>query len=460
MPKFESQEHYLASTIPPSAGPGGFSRRGLLKAGAGAGAALSVSGLLAACGGSSSGGTAASSTAKGSDSAAPAATGTVSIGSNASDAVPKKAYADLFAAFTAKTKIETKVNTVDHNTFQEQITNYLQGGPDDVFTWFAGYRMRFFASQGLAGDISDVWDKIGGDFSDAYKKAATGDDGKQYFVPIYNYPWVLMYRKSVFAEKGYTAPKTLDELNTLGAQMKKDGLDPISFADKDGWPAMGTFDILNLRVNGYDFHVSLMAGKESWEDPKVKKVFDTWKGILPLHASGSLGRTWQEGAQAVVKKSAGMYFLGTFASQQFAGADLADLDFVAFPEIDPAHGTDSIDAPIDGMMMSAKPKNADAAKAFLTYLASAEAENIYLKTDPGDVGANKNVDVSAYNDVQKKSAEIIGSTANIAQFLDRDTRPDFASTVMIPAIQDFIKNPNDIDGLTKSIEKQKKAIFV
>ena len=31
---------------------------------------------------------------------------------------------------------------------------------------------------------------------------------------------------------------------------------------------------------------------------------------------------------------------------------------------------------------------------------------------------------------------------------------------MIPALQEFIKNPNDIDGLTTSIEKQKKSIFV
>ena len=47
--------------------------------------------------------------------------------------------------------------------------------------------------------------------------------------------------------------------------MKKDGLTPIAFGDKDGWPAMGTFDILNMRINGYDFHVSLMAGKEAWD---------------------------------------------------------------------------------------------------------------------------------------------------------------------------------------------------
>jgi multiple sugar transport system substrate-binding protein len=430
-------------------------RRGFLKGAAGTGAALTLPTLLAACGGSSD-----TSSSSGGDTSA--ASGTVTIGSNASDDVPKKAYADVFAAFeTAKPKLKTKVNTVDHNTFQEQINNYLQGSPDDIFTWFAGYRMRFFASQGLAGDVSDVWAKIGANFSDSFKKASTGDDGKQYFVPIYNYPWVLMYRKSVFSERGYTAPTTMDELTTLGDTMKSDGLDPIAFADKDGWPAMGTFDILNMRTNGYDFHVSLMAGEESWQDAKVKEVFTTWASLLPYHQEGSLGRTWQEAAQALVQKKAGMYLLGTFASQQFTDpADLEDLDFIAFPSVNSEHGTDSIDAPIDGFMMASKPKNEAGAKALLEYLGSAEAENIYLKTDPGDVGANTQVDTSGYNSVQAKSAEIIGATKNIAQFLDRDTRPDFASTVMIPALQDFIKNPKDIDGLTSSIENQKKSIFV
>jgi len=31
--------------------------------------------------------------------------------------------------------------------------------------------------------------------------------------------------------------------------------------------------------------------------------------------------------------------------------------------------------------------------------------------------------------------------------------------VIIPALQQFIKNPKDIGGLTSSIENQKKSIF-
>ena len=402
MPKPSTHEEYLASIIPPSMAAG-VDRRVFMKGALGSAAALSLPALLAACGGSDDGASAEPDATK-------KATGTVTIGSYQSDDVPKKATAAMFDAFTAKSGVKNKVNTVSHNDFQENINTYLQGTPDDVFTWFSGFRMRFFASKGLAGDISDVWKTIGGDFAEGIKAASTGDDDKQYLVPTFNYPWVVMYRKSLWEEKGYTPPKTVDELNTLGATMKKDGLAPIAFADKDGWPAMGTFDILNMRINGYQFHVDLMAGKESWEDAKIKTVFDTWRGLLSLHQEGSLGRTWQEAAQGLVARKSGMYFLGTFAIQQFQGTDADDVDFFAFPEVDSAHGIDSIDAPIDGFMMSAKPKNEAAAKALLTFLASPEAENIYLKSDPSSVGTNKNVDTSGYNAVQKKSAEIIGAT--------------------------------------------------
>jgi multiple sugar transport system substrate-binding protein len=412
---------------------------------------LASSSVLTACGG-------------GSDSeAGPAAadatpTGTVSFGSNGSDDVPKAAYAAAATAFTTKSGVKIATNTVAHNDFQEQINNYLQGKPDDVFTWFAGNRMRFFAKQGLVSDVSDVWDDL--KMPESFKAAATAEDGKQYFVPLYNYPWAVFYRKSVFAAKGYTVPKTIDELKTLGAQMQKDGMAPIGFADKDGWPAMGTFDILNMRINGFQFHQDLMAGKEAWDSKQVKDVFNTWRDLLPLHEGNALGRTWQEAAQNLGNKKSGMYLLGSFVGQQFKGDVAADMDFFAFPEINPEHGTDSIDAPIDGLMMSAKPKNEAGAKAFLRFMGSGEGQDIYLKTDPNDVATAEDASTAGYNATQKKAAELIGSTKNIAQFLDRDTRPDFASPVVIPAIQAFLKNPKDVDGVTKSLQEQAKSIFV
>jgi multiple sugar transport system substrate-binding protein len=445
-----TEAEYLAQMVPASVSGAVMGRRGLFRAAAvGAGAAFGLPALLAACGGESGGG--AASTA--------AASGTLTLGSNASDPVPKKVLEDVLAGFkTANSGITVNVNTVDHNTFQENINNYLQGRPDDVFTWFAGYRMRFFAEKGLIGDISDVWSGLTG-FTDAFKASSTGDDGKQYFVPISYYPWAVFYRKSVWEKFGYTEPKTMDELVALCKQMQKDGLEPIAFADKDGWPAMGTFDILNMRVNGYQYHVDLMAGKSAWDAPQVAKVFDTWTSLLPYHQSASLGRTWQEAAQSLQQKKSGMYLLGLFVAQQFGEDEQDDLDFFTFPEIDSTIGADALDAPIDGWMMANRPKNEGAAKKMLGYLGTGEAGSVVGKSDPGTLAANSEADTASYGALKKKAAEIVGSAKSIAQFLDRDTRPDFASTVMIPSLQSYIKNPKDIAGILKSIEEQKKSIF-
>jgi multiple sugar transport system substrate-binding protein len=388
------------------------------------------------------------------------ASGTVTVGSNATTTpVERKAFAAVMARFTQQTGIKVKVNSVDHNTFQEQINSYLQGTPQDVFTWFAGYRMQFFAQKGLLHPIDDVWQQLKPDFSPALQAASKGLDGHFYFVPYYNYPWAVHYQKTLFKQKGYKIPKTWDQFIALAKQMKADGT-PMGFTDRDGWPAMGTFDYLNMRINGYDFHINLMHGKESWDSAKVKSVFNHWRELLPYYNAGALGKTWQEGAADLQNKKTGMFLLGTFVGSAYTdNAAHADLDFFPFPQINPKWQQDSVEAPIDGFLMSRKPKNIDGAKALMKYLGSPIAGEIRLRTDPNLVATNKRASTAHYNALQKKSVKLIAGAKHISQYMDRDTRPDFASTVMIQALQRFLNNPNDVNGLVKSIEKQKKAIF-
>lgn len=235
---------------------------------------------------------------------------------------------------------------------------------------------------------------------------------------------------------------------------------PLAFADKEGWPAMGTFDYINMRTNGYDFHIALMRGEESWDDDRVKEVFETWARLLPYHQEGALGRLWLDAARAVAKEEAAMYLLGMFVGQAFVGPSRKDLDFFAFPEINPEFGQDSVEAPIDGFMLSRDPDNVEGSKQLLEYLGGPEAQETYLAADPNNIAANLEADTSGYNALQQKAVELIATADNISQYLDRDTRPDFASTVMIPSLQEFINNPDDIDGLVKEIEEQKQSIFV
>jgi multiple sugar transport system substrate-binding protein len=379
----------------------------------------------------------------------------VTFGSNYSDPVDSEAI----AAAVEATGVPTTINTVDHNTYQENFNTYIQQ-PDDVVCWFAGYRMRAFARRGVVGDISDVWENLEG-FSEGFKTASSLD-GAQYFVPFYYYPWAIHYRKSVFEDAGYAIPTTWDELKALLDQMQADGIStPLAGANDGSWPQMGMFDMLNLRINGYDFHVSLMGGQEDWTSDEVKAVFAAWEELLPYYQPDANGRTWQDAATDWSNGESGLYLLGTFIASNFdpdTQQDIIDdIDFFAFPAINDEHGQDAVEAPIDGFMMAASPDNEEGAKALLAGLGSVEAIDAYISVNPAVVAANEGADTSGYNALQQKSVELVGAATYIAQFLDRDTDPDFAANVVGAALADFIADPSQIDTILSTVEEQKQT---
>jgi multiple sugar transport system substrate-binding protein len=155
-----------------------------------------------------------------------------------------------------------------------------------------------------------------------------------------------------------------------------------------------------------------------------------------------------------------MYLIGTFLTGQYKDqAIIDDIDFFAFPEIDKKYAQDAVEAPIDGFMMAAKPKNPDAAKEFLAYMGTAAAQEAYLNVDPSAVASSSKANTANYSAIQKKSAEFVGKAKQIAQFLDRDTNPEFASKVMGDAIASFLEDPSTITATLKSVEEKKIAIF-
>lgn len=430
------------------------SRRSMLKGVAGAAGLAAFPGLLAACGDDE--GTSASS---GGGFELGAASGELTIGSNYSNELPQMGLAAAAAAIP-NSDIMAAINEVDHNTFQENISTYLQN-PDDVIPWFAGYRMQFFAEQGLLGDLTDVWDAgLNDEMSSGFKTASTGLDGKQYFVPWAYYAWGVYYRPSLWADNGWEVPGTVDDLTALAADMDGSGITPFAFANDGFWPAMGTFDQLNFRINGYQFHVDLMAGRESWTDDRVKEVFATWETLLPTHQADPNGRTWEEAAAAVVNKEAAMMTIGTFIGSQFPEDEIEDLDFFPFPEINPEHGTSVVEAPIDGWMMAADPANEQAAKEMLYHFGTGTAQDAYLAEDPSVVAPSGSVDTSVWSALQNKVFSTVQDAEFVTQFLDRDTSPEFASNVAGPRIADFLADPGSIDSILEDMQSQAEVLLV
>ena len=386
------------------------------------------------------------------------ASGELTVGSNYSNDLPREGLHAALDAFPNE-NVTIALNEVDHNTFQENITTYLQN-PDDVIPWFAGYRMQFFAAQGLLGPINDVWEAgLNDTMSEGFKLASTGQDGQLYFVPWTYYCWGIHYRPSVFEQNGWTPPESMEDLMALASNMQDAGLVPFALGNDGRWPAMGTFDQLNFRMNGYQFHMDLMAGKESWTDDRVRNVFTEWEALLPFHQENPNGRTWEEAGSAFADGECGMMTIGNFVGIQFPEGDTSDLDFFPWPEMNPEFGTETIEAPIDGWMMAANPKNPEAAKELLYYIGTPEAQEAYLAVDPSVIGASLEIDASRYSPLQQKVLEAVSAAPTVTQFLDRDTSPEFASNVAGQAFADFLADPSSIDSILEEMQAQAEAIF-
>lgn len=426
--------------LTPGAGP---SRRTFLAGSAATAAAVAV----AACGSDSESEPSASA------SAGAAAGGSTTLGSNYGDATAKAAVQEMVDAFTAESGIAVAINV--NGTLNDQISSYLQGRPDDAFTWYAGERMRFFADQGLATPISDVWERISANQTEVMRELSTSSDGEQYLVPFRSAPWVMIYRKSLFADNGYEVPVTYDDFTELAGRMQADGLVPLAFGNSDGWPAMGYVDAINMRLNGHAFHIDLLAGDEKWTDPRVKAVFEQWRDFMPLYQSGAPGRSWDEAAVTLGDGEAGIYFLGTFAAEALPPELGDDLDFFTFPlfgnEWDSENAIDSV---TDGFMVSRDPENEEGAKALLEFLSTGAAQDIYARASGGVVSTALDADTSFYTPFQVRQQEIIAAANKIAQYMDRDTNPAFAGANGMQAfLADFIADPEqDLDPYLGNIQ--------
>ncbi len=391
------------------------------------------------------------------------ASGPMSFGARTVDESPTKQLKGLVAAYEKKSGNTVTYNATESNAFQNNLSQYLQGTPDDTFQWMAGYRMQFFAEQGLLEDISDVWKDIEDQYDSSYKIASTGLDGKQYFVPQSWYPWGLHYRKSMVAELGLDPENiaTWDDFMKLLEGTKNKGLIGYAMGNKGGWEAMGTFSILNVRMNGYDYHIDLLNGRQKWTDQKTIDVFNQFALLIPYMNKNFLDISWDGMRDLLLQKKCGAMMMGSWWANDFLAKsqeDYDDLWIVPFPEINPEFARDSIDAPVDGVSVASNGSNVEGGKKFAEWIGSEAGMLAAQAAGDTSLYANSRLDTSGYDAFNKQKLAVIGEAKNVMNFLDRDCRNDFAGTIVGPAIQNFMKAPADVNKIVDGMQEAWDAL--
>ncbi len=289
-------------------------------------------------------------------------------------------------------------------------------------------------------------------------------DGKQYGVYFKAANKSLIwYNTRVFENAGVSEPKTWDDFMKTAQTVYDSGVPPVSVAGAEAWTLTDWFENIYLSQAGPEKYDQLAQHKIKWTDPSVKEALTTLgevfgkKGFVAGGADGALQTEFPASVKQTFKggdqPGAGMVFEGDMVSLPISETKAeVGKDAKVFPF--PAVGAES--PAVVGGDAAVALKDSKGAQALLTYLASPDAARIWAEAG-GFISPNKNLDLAAYpNDVQRDIAKALIAAGDDIRFDMSDQAPQsFGGTPgkgEWKALQDFLKNPQDVEGTQKTLE--------
>lgn len=260
--------------------------------------------------------------------------------------------------------------------------------PPELMWIFPTFPLDEAIRQEQLTDLTEVWLQSG--LLDNHPVGLQGfslHDGKQYYVPL-AYSWVaIYYNKAIFAQYNLTPPQTWEEFLLVCDTLLANAVTPLALSGQSPTGIMW-FEYLNLRLNGAAFHRDLLAGNISYEDEHIRKVLESWQLLFTngyfienpyrFDDQTSLRAVIQGETEAKSQPKAAMILTDSLLVGALPADSQAELDYFSFPILDPSMPVAESVIPM-GYVTPVKAAYAPEAVAFLTYLASAEAQTTLAK---------------------------------------------------------------------------------
>jgi alpha-glucoside transport system substrate-binding protein len=274
----------------------------------------------------------------------------------------------------------------------------------------------------------------------------------------------VWYNVKVFEDAGVepaeTWPQFLESAKTINAS----GVPAYSIGGGPGWPLTDLFENIYLRTAGAEKYDQLAKHEIPWTDPSVKtalremaKVVGDTENIVGGR-NGALQTDFETSVSNVFSKNpkAAMVIEGDFVPGVVTHGlkPQTDYNVFTFPSIN-----NSPPSVMGSGNLFVMLRDNDATRAFMQYLATPEAAEIWAKIG-GFSSPNKKLDTSIYPDeILRETAGAIGE-AEIFRFdLSDVVPPELGATTgqgLWKLFQDFVRNPQDVDGIAQQMEQAAK----
>jgi alpha-glucoside transport system substrate-binding protein len=342
------------------------------------------------------------------------------------------------------------------------LSTAIQGGnPPDLAAVPNPGLMRDFQARGALKPIEFARDTVEQNFSPSWVELASVED--QLYGVFFKgaNKSTVWYSKAAFEDAGIEPPEDWDAFLEAAETLKQSGVPAYSIGASDGWVLTDLFENIYLRTAGPEKYDQLTNHEIKWTDPSVKEALTEMAKVLSDTenifggTSGALQTDFATSTNPVGKKppEAAMVIEGDFVAgviqTQTKAKPGTDFDFFEFPAIN-----DSPPVVMGGGDMIIMFKDNPASRAFLEYLATPEAAEIWVKRG-GFSSPNKEVDENAYPDPILKRSAVALAQAETFRFDLSDLTPSaFGGDAMFRILQDFTSNPDDVDGTAQKLEAE------
>jgi len=239
-----------------------------------------------------------------------------------------------------------------------------------------------------AGHLADLDDMDAmSNFSDVAKSAWQSDDGSASFcVPMASVIHGFIYNKDAFKELGIEAPNTEDEFFAALETIKADGTYiPLVMGTNDQWEA-ATMGYNNIGPNywkGEEGRQGLLKGTQKLTDDQWTAPYATMAKWAAYMGDGYEAQTYPDSQNLFTLGRGAIYPAGSWEISGFN--DQAEFEMGVFKppvkaEGDTCYISDHTDI---GLGMNAASKNPEAAKTFLSWVASPAFASIFGNALPG-----------------------------------------------------------------------------
>jgi ABC-type glycerol-3-phosphate transport system substrate-binding protein len=384
-----------------------------------------------------------------------------------------KQFADVISAFN-KIYPNVKINykPVGNNLPTVLATAIAGGHPPDMADIAQPGVVKQLVDQGKLKPITYAKSVIAKNFAPAWQQLGTFS-GKQYALVFKAAnKSVVWYNVPAFKQAGVKPPKTWAQLLNVAKTLKASGTPAYSIGGADGWTLTDMFENIYLRTFGPKKYNDLSAHKIKWTDPSVATALKTMAQVVgdTSNIAGGTSGALQYGFNDSVTNAfasppkAAMVFEADFVGGVILSSTKAKANsgFNVFPFPTTKAGSPGSSGVEIGGDLFVTFRDTPAIEAFVKFLATSQAAAAWAKSGGFGTG-NKNMSPSVYPDpITRATAEPIQKAKSVVFDMSDEQPASFGATTgqgEWGLFQQFLKNPKDVSGIQKKLEKAAAAAY-